>query len=140
MNFLSKTITSRFFLNEDGYSTLTARWAVLAKAKTPMTPSEQMAYAILRGKDWRKIFTPITNTVKLANGQNANAARNSALFDLRFYPSRALSHPVFAGLLTPEAAKLIQELLQSVTIEDSAYRPLSVTAPVQEPLKVNFAA
>ena len=119
MNFLSKTITSRFFLNEEGYTALVARWREYANDKElrdTLTADVHLAYAVLRGKDYRRSFTPIRNEVKLANGQTPNQALHSALW--RVQQGHALKHSVFEGLLSPTAAAAVKGLL-NVNSEDA---------------------
>jgi len=39
-----------------------------------------MIYAMLRGKDWTKGFTPVTNPNKLANGRKPNDTKKKLVF------------------------------------------------------------
>ncbi len=65
MNTLGKAITSQFYVNpESGYQDIKAAWKEI---KNP-TAYEHYIYALLRGKDWRKGLTPLTNPTKIANG------------------------------------------------------------------------
>lgn len=67
MKTLSKQITSSFY-SLSSYEELKTDWAEHCQT-SQVTTSELMLYQILRGKDWTKMFTPITNKVKLENGQ-----------------------------------------------------------------------
>ena len=87
MNTLSKKITPLFFREEirhDCYADVQALWRELHKnsEEHPLTLAHHILYAILRGKDWRKTFTPITNEVKLANGLAPDWALTEALYRL----------------------------------------------------------
>jgi len=63
MDTLSKTDTSAFITPVQRMALIDG-WTELSGPTAAMT----MAYAILRGKDWRKGFTTITNPTKLENG------------------------------------------------------------------------
>lgn len=93
MRTLSKNITSRFFVEEDGYNKLQARWAqaVQSDERHTLEGTHHLAYAILRGKDWTKCFTEVTNERKLRGGMSPTLGRDQAMD--RLY--RALKHPVF---------------------------------------------
>lgn len=68
MNTLGKSTTKNFFKTESGYSDMVALWKQQIANGFQPTTYDLLCYAILRGKDYRKGFTPITNEVKLANG------------------------------------------------------------------------
>jgi hypothetical protein len=69
VNTLNRTITARFYRDENGYAALTQEWASLANNKTQaLSAQDHLLYAILRGKDWRKGFVVATNPTKVANG------------------------------------------------------------------------
>lgn len=82
MNTLSKAITAQWFQSEGDYEALRAWW----KAKVdngPTGSADMMLYMTLLGRDWRKAFTPITNTVKLENGQRPHSGACGALSVVR---------------------------------------------------------
>lgn len=69
MNTLSKQITAALTGGEEGYNTVVRDWKrVVAEGKIKLRPEHYLLYAILRGKDYRKAFTPVTNKTKLENG------------------------------------------------------------------------
>lgn len=69
-NKLNKTQTSVFFTNpETGYSQVRALWSKLVREKTPLTATDYLFYLVIMGKDVSKAFNPVTNKVKLENGQ-----------------------------------------------------------------------
>jgi hypothetical protein len=106
MNTLSKQITRRFFCNAEGYDRLRARMndlmcqdrqraAAMRKAhkqdsgidpatieKPRLTAAHHVLYLILRGKDWRKAFAPVTNDTLLANGATRWRAATLAIRQL----------------------------------------------------------
>lgn len=79
-----------FFADKEEYLALRATWKALAQAKT-LSASDMAAYALLRGKDLRKAFSPITNPNKLANGQAAGQGLDQAYATVRrasqYWPS-----------------------------------------------------
>jgi hypothetical protein len=69
VNTLNKTITARFYRDEDGYPALTQEWARLVNNPVQiLSAQDHLLYAILRGKDWRKGFVLVTNPTKVTNG------------------------------------------------------------------------
>lgn len=86
MKTLGKSITRHFFVNpETGWDDLKARWKemqtffadpmVEANASEEAPPNRaalNLIYMAVRGRDYRKAFTPITNEKKLANGAAAD--------------------------------------------------------------------
>lgn len=60
------------------FAQLSAAWKAAAKAKS-IDAASIAAWAIIRGADPKKGFTPITNPAKLANGAQPWAARDGAL-------------------------------------------------------------
>lgn len=83
MKTLGKSITQRFFLVEDGYSLMRKRWSELVNGDHKPSSRELLLYMILRGRDYRKAFSPVTNGTKLFNGQNPDQGLNSAMSGLR---------------------------------------------------------
>lgn len=60
------------------FAQIKACWKKAAHQKS-ITSSQIAAWAIIRGADPKKGFTPITNAAKLANGQDAFGAYDSAM-------------------------------------------------------------
>jgi hypothetical protein len=72
MKTLGKEITKRFFKDDGGFDKLQAYWGRQwqnEQWREQLEPIHYFLYSALRGKDWKKGFTPITNAVKLTNGQ-----------------------------------------------------------------------
>lgn len=69
---LSKSITSNFYLDDNGYQVLKERWSKLVNSDEThnLTSGHFALYAILRGKDWRKGFTK-PNTIEAKSNDHA---------------------------------------------------------------------
>ena len=69
MNTLSKTITGAWFTSPDGFNDLEGRWSQIVNSplRKQLTATDHLIYAVLRGKDWRKGLSPISDR-KFANG------------------------------------------------------------------------
>jgi len=114
MNTLSKTTTPLFYREEyrsSAFEAIQSHWKSLQdNPEVSLTLEHHILYAILRGKDWRKCFTPITNPVKLANGMTANQAMTHALWRLN---NRADAYTLFEPIIDSEKAQLlVRSLLQ----------------------------
>lgn len=71
MNTLGKQITRQFFQNESGFDLLQHDWSLNWENKAfreKLEPIHFFLYQAFRGKDWRKAFTPVTNTNKIEKG------------------------------------------------------------------------
>lgn len=84
MKTLGKQITKQFFNTETGYADLVKFWSQKIQEGYKPSTVEFTAYAILRGKDYTKGFTPITNQVKLDNGQRADYALDLTILTFRY--------------------------------------------------------
>jgi hypothetical protein len=68
MNTLSRAITSTIFTDRAQYEAVRARWSVLMRERTKLSPTYHLLYLALMGRDWRAAFTPISNTARLEHG------------------------------------------------------------------------
>lgn len=71
MKTLNRQTTAAFFQGADGYKDLTDRWCAIVRdpaLRSQLTCAHYLVYAMLRGKNWQKALTPITNRKKLDNG------------------------------------------------------------------------
>jgi hypothetical protein len=70
MNTLSRTITSRFFIDPQNCTALRQQWSALINSdrKHELTTAHHLLYLAACGKDWRKAFTLASNRRKLENG------------------------------------------------------------------------
>ena len=76
-----------------------------------LTAAHHLLYLALRGKDWRRAFTPISNRRKLDNGAFVAWALFRALGSLHSpWNTDALLAP-FEGAVTPEMLARLRELL-----------------------------
>lgn len=82
MNTLNKTITSTFYTEFNSFELLEQTWKTQVKEGFKPTSTDLLYYAVLRGKDYRKAFTPITRKIELENGAVANGALRQAITNL----------------------------------------------------------
>jgi hypothetical protein len=129
VNTLNKSTTRLFFKEEAGYAAVIARWSGLVndvQARERLTASDHLLYLVLRGKDWRRGFQPVTNANRVANGHAAGDGQGfvRAVKGARF----AAAGGPLSDLLTAEAPSLIAALLpifpycERIEIPDRAYR------------------
>jgi len=112
MNTLPKTITQQFFKTPDGYEQCKAIWKHnLGPQGQKLTVTHHMLYAILRGKDWRKGFTPMTNKNKLANGNFEAWAFFDAVWMLEAKHWEKETYAPFKEILADDAIEKIRALL-----------------------------
>lgn len=138
MNTLNKTITASLLKDAASYETMIARWSGLvndAEARESLTAADHLLYLVLRGKDWRKGFSPITNANKIAGGHKVGFGQAWV---------RAISQVrngykgYFSDLLSAEAACLLPKLLPSVStyseneLPDVAYNAQAAAAYLAE--------
>lgn len=101
MKTLNRTITSQFYIDPDnGFNEIKNRWKQLLNDGVELTSAAHLLYAILRGKDYRRAFTPVKNEKKLANGQ----LPNTAVYTARVYLHTAI--PLFQDLLVEDARRM----------------------------------
>lgn len=74
--------TQTFVLNKDTADTFRSAWSKFAQ-RGEATASHHLLQALLLGKDPLRAFTPVTNTVKRANGHDKWAGLNQAAYGLR---------------------------------------------------------
>jgi hypothetical protein len=117
MNTLSRALTARFFANPESYEALRRHWSALVNSprKHELTASHHVLYLALCGKDWRRAFTPITNSRKLANGAFYGWSLFRALRRLQspLYDEELLAP--FEGVVTPEMLQAVRGLVQCLS-------------------------
>jgi len=112
INTLGRDITSTFFASPTGYDDLEKMWSERMAAKTPTDSSLFLLYAILRGKDYRKAFSPVTNPIKLANGQGPHdSLARSMHYIICHRHFGAHLKTAFGHLLSPDALEKIGEMV-----------------------------
>lgn len=107
MKTLNKNITKTFFKTEDGYSQLELNWKTSVHAGKHLSTSALLLYMIVRGKDWRKAFTPIRSANKLKSGMLAYGSAISAFNQLKYILKPYRSHQVIDEQYEAEIKKSI---------------------------------
>lgn len=135
MKTLSKEITRQFFLSEDGFNLLEKRWKSTLKSKD-WEPSalEIFFYQFLRGKNYYKSFTPVSNKVKIENGQDPYYSLNCCFRSLyQICRSKNLNLPAI-GLKIVDEVKF-KEIFMSMfeePLETKTYSRISPDFPYRE--------
>ncbi len=116
MNTLSKNITKLFFKEEyqDNYYQLTKTlWKELLDSDQKLNFSHHLLYAILRGKDWRKCYTAVTNPIKIENGDIPGASLSRAIYALTHgrEPYYTNAYLVFEKYLNKDCKNLVIKIL-----------------------------
>jgi len=113
VNTLSRALTARFFPDIEPYVALQRYWSALVNSdrKHELTAAHHLLYLALRGKDWRRAFTPITNRRKLENGAFAAWGLFRALATLHYSRDEDALLAPFGGLVTPEMLRQVRALL-----------------------------
>lgn len=88
-NVIEKT---NIFKTKEDFKKCIQTWKQNCQERESITATMQMAYAIARGKDPRKGFSPITNPNKLYNGMTAWGAYDNALGYLASRPLSTSKH------------------------------------------------
>ena len=113
MNTLSRAETAHFYADPAGYDALRQHWSALVNSerKHELTAAHHVLYLALLGKDWRKAFTPITNSRKLANGAFEGWALFRAFVRLHasLYEEDLLAP--FDGLVTRQTLQAVKSYL-----------------------------
>jgi len=138
MNTLGKNITPLFFkeeLRSEAYEAIQRRWSEIVNSdeRKTLTPAHHLLYAVVRGKDWRKGFTPITNKRKLDNGGEGEWGLYKALRRLSY---SAATCSIFSEYLSDDAWKWITRLVNTnmTKLDEPAYDDSWVQALLEEKL------
>jgi hypothetical protein len=83
------TETQSELISRDERRAFEAAWRAYVAAGTANAPA-YLLQAIIRGRDPKRGFTPVSNQLKLANGQWAWQGYEGALFSLRYNPAHHL--------------------------------------------------
>jgi len=114
MKTLNRQTTAAFFQSADGYKELTDRWSAIVRdpaLRSQLTCAHYLVYAMLRGKNWHKVITRITNRKKLDNGAAEGWIGRKALNSIvNAAGPRPLMSP-FEGVVCDTALASIQALL-----------------------------
>jgi hypothetical protein len=111
-NTLSKQTTIKFYNSADGYDQITNLWKTKIAEGFQPTTYDLLSYAVLRGKDYRKGFSLITNQVKLDNGAYPDLAYRMSSSQLlnRGFPE------MFDNYISPCALQVLQEVFPDPNI------------------------
>lgn len=125
MNTLNFTITSQFYIDPDnGFNDITKFWKEqIANGHNP-TSSELLSYAILRGKDYRKGFTKVTNSRKLENGMYEYLGFRHAAGHLR----KGFAE-IFQPFINSDANNLLKKILPGEVLEGYYYAEFPISEP-----------
>jgi hypothetical protein len=120
MNTLSRAITARFFPNSDSYNAFRKHWSALinSERKHELSAAHHLLYLALRGKDWRKAFTPPTNPRKVANGAFWGWGLFGVLYTIQIKSKEEELLAPFEGLITPQ---ILEELRNFIPIVSNSY-------------------
>jgi len=123
MNTLSRTITSRFFIDSQNYGALRQQWSALINSdcRRELTAAHHLLYLAACGKDWRKAFTLARNQRKLDNGAYIGWAMWRTLSTIHWSRDATELLAPFAGTITPEVLEQISMLLPQLNAY--AYQP-----------------
>lgn len=116
MNTLSRATTARILAEPGRYDALRRHWRALVTSdrRHELTAAHHLLYAALRGRDWRRVFTPIRRPSKLAGGAFASWPLFDALWQLQSPHRESQLLPPFDGLVTPAMLAELRPLLPRV--------------------------
>ena len=122
MKTLNKTMTARFFRNSEDYEcliTLWSGWMRDSEMRRQLTAAHHLLYLILRGRDWHKAFTPITNARKLENGGFFQWQARQAVLTLHRTASEPQLLAPFRDVLAPDTLALVRELVPDLRWDEN---------------------
>jgi hypothetical protein len=114
MNTLNKNVTKEFYRNADGYQELERTWSAMVndrELRKTLGCEHHLLYQMLRGKDWRKSITSITNKRKLENGAVWNWRGGRAIWSVRNRDDVGYLLAPFADVLAVDAIERLRALL-----------------------------
>ncbi len=128
MNTLPRAMTAQVLPDLNTYQNLRQHWSMLMRSprKHELTAAHHLLYLALRGKDWRKGFTCVTNQRKLDNGAFYDWGLFRALAVLHLSAEEAQLLAPFEGLVTPAMLEQIRRLIPFQN--KYSYRPAQFTA------------
>lgn len=116
MKTLNKTITSHFFNDQESYNKLHQRWSQIVNSEEgkTLTSSHFLIYAILRGKDWRKLYTiPKNKDLNVIKYDLINALFLHDLINHRYSNFGSWWKDHFGDILNLEGLKLLSTLVNT---------------------------
>lgn len=117
MNSVSQTDHTPRFRDPAHTAALRRHWSALVRSPRShdLTAAHHLLYAGLRGRDWRRAFTPISNPRKLANGGFFTWGLFRALGMLRSPSAAEQLLAPFDGLVTPDMLAQVRAGLPSLS-------------------------
>ncbi len=114
------------FKDKQHYIDFRARWSKLcyttADSDRPqLSPTHYLVYSALRGRDWRRGFTPVTNPKKLANGGRDDQGWVHALQKVHSSWYEGSTIDVFDGLVTKEMLAKVRAVLPTWNHRNGPY-------------------
>lgn len=79
---LNKTVTKEFFVSDDSFLKVEELWKDMVKDKGYVPSYAMLFYQLIRGKDFTKSFTNVTNPIKLNNGVTPDSGYRTAKWNL----------------------------------------------------------
>lgn len=113
MNTLSRNTTTRFFADVAHYDAMRRRWSILLQSndRFHLDSAHHLLYLALRGRDWRRGWTPIRNQRKLTNGAFLGWQLFNALWRLHNPGYEDWLLAPFDGLVTPAMLATLRPFL-----------------------------
>lgn len=123
MNTLPRAITAQILTDPNLYYSIRQRWSEFVRSprKHELKAAHYLLYAALRGKDWRKGFTCVSNQRKLDNGAFQGWALFRSITIIHMPSQEELLLAPFGGLVTPLMLQSIRELIPMQNLY--TYRP-----------------
>lgn len=120
MKTLGKKVTKSFFRTKNGWTNLKKAWVKELKAGSSFTfdPGVHLLYNALRGKDYRKGFTPTTNRKKIINGQYRDSGMMKAVASARLESTKEAVLLIFGKHITREG---LESLIAMLPPEEELY-------------------
>jgi len=81
---IKEEVNTSIFESKEHYLAFRKAWSESVNNLSSISAFHHALYALLRNRDHRECFTPITNRNKLENGQSANDSQNMAENKLRY--------------------------------------------------------
>lgn len=113
MNTLNKEITKTFFTQEGDYERLEKHWSELVNSPQVhnLQHAHYLLYLAIRGKNWKKGFTPFRNHKKIVHQGVWNWGGTKALLMIysKYQEDRLLAP--FGGIITKEGLAELRSYL-----------------------------
>jgi hypothetical protein len=145
MNTLGKEITKDFYSEDHQYEDISYMWSKAVQenkkrevAEKNLKPIHYALYAMLRGKDWRKCFTPITNQKELENGVDPVGMFRHVCYTLETYNSeysfKKYIEPIWGNIITFDGYNKLLQCIPDIWLSSGsdAYKEKELNAKYEE--------